>query len=120
MDNALLLLVRWTPRLIGIPLVGLVAVIAFAERGSLIRLSLGDMARVAGLFAACIGLVLSWRWEAIGAWLTVGSMGAFYLANFALSGRFPGGWVFPLILASGVMSLMSVFLHSSQKGTLGP
>jgi len=46
---------------------------------------------------------------------------AFYLTNYAVSGRFPGGWVFPMFFVPGILILLSWALDrvrpaSSQAG----
>jgi hypothetical protein len=58
------------------------------------------------------GMLLTWRWEAIGASAALIGIAGFYLYDFNLSGleRWPGGWVFPLMLLTPLFYLTAAFL----------
>jgi hypothetical protein len=59
-------------------------------------------------FGTCLGM-LTWRWEALGGAITVGSLLGFYLFMYALDGRFPGGPFFVLVAAPGALFLAAWF-----------
>lgn len=62
-----------------------------------------------GLLVLCLaGLVVAFRAELLGGTLGLAGSAGFYLANFAASGfhRFPGGWVFPLLLITPMLYLV--------------
>ncbi len=57
------------------------------------------------LFVSLAGLVLGWRHEGLGGALSVAGMLAFYMLNYTASGRWPGGFVFPLLFVPGLLFL---------------
>ncbi len=61
------------------------------------------------------GLLLSWWKEALGGWLTVGNLIAFYCWNLMNSGHLPGGPYFILLTLPGLMFLIANWLDSSVK-----
>ena len=58
-------------------------------------------------FGVCVGIILGWRWEALGGSIAVGSVLVFYGAMCAMDGRFPRGPYFALLAAPGVLFLVS-------------
>jgi len=50
-----------------------------------------------------VGMAMAWRWEAVGAAVTLGSLLLFYALNLVLGHRLPGGPWFPLFASPGVL-----------------
>jgi hypothetical protein len=61
-------------------------------------------------FGVIIGFIIAWFRPTLGGWLSLASLGVFYLFLFFSSGNFPGG---PYFLAFAVPSLL--FLWSGNK-----
>jgi len=59
-----------------------------------------------GFFAAWLGMLVLWRREGIGGGMVLCGLGTFYAVEWIGSGRFPGGWVFPLMYLPGVLALI--------------
>jgi hypothetical protein len=53
------------------------------------------------------GFVALWRWKLPGGLVSLAGIVAFYALNYAASGRFPGGWVFPLFFLPGLLAIAS-------------
>lgn len=58
----------------------------------------------------CISVVLSLKWMWLGGMLGLVGVGGFYMLDYAASGRFPGGFVFPLLWIPPILTLASGFL----------
>jgi hypothetical protein len=58
-------------------------------------------------FGVALGMILAWRWEALGGAITVGSLLAFYALLRFTDGRFPRGPYFALVAAPGALFLVS-------------
>jgi hypothetical protein len=71
------------------------------------------------LLLGLVGLLLAWRFEVGAASLSLIGIVGFYLNEFQLSGfqRWPGGWVFPLMLATPLLYFASAFLNRSRVET---
>jgi hypothetical protein len=61
-------------------------------------------------FAACLGMVLAWRWEGVGGAITLGSLVAFYAFLYIMDGRIPRGPFFTLVAAPGALFLAAWFV----------
>jgi hypothetical protein len=114
--SAAILLARWGARILGVLLAGLVLLFLVGEgvpRLSSLPLHIGLM------FAAellCIaGFMMLWRWERAGGLLALIGIAAFYGLNFAASGRFPGGWIFPLFFVPGILAIVAGLLSNQAK-----
>jgi hypothetical protein len=59
---------------------------------------------------SCIGLVVAWRWEVAGGTMASAGILLFSGMEFAMRGRFPTGWMFPLMLLPGSLFLVSGLL----------
>ena len=101
-----MIVARWIARIVGLFIVGLVLLLAIGEGFNPMKLTGTELAMSSCLFVALIGMAVLWKWEGIGGALVVGGMMAFYGLNFAASGRFPGGWVFPLCFLPGILALV--------------
>jgi len=69
------------------------------------------------IFTSVIGMLVLWRSRLIGGLIVTGGMAAFYFTNFAISGQFLGGWVFPLCFVPGVLALTSWAVSRLQQRT---
>ena len=99
---------NWCARLLGTLLVILIAVFLVGEGlppVGRIPVSVGLMflAQVISLG----GFVALWRWKLPGGLVSLAGIMAFYAVNYAASGRFPGGWVFPLFFLPGLLAIVS-------------
>jgi hypothetical protein len=56
------------------------------------------------------GLVVAWRWEALGGAITVASLAAFYLLESFFVHALPTGWVFLALAIPGCLFLLSAAL----------
>jgi len=99
---------RWTARVVGALLLGMFVLFAIGEglppltRDNAV-LSLMFIAELVWL----LGFVALWLWELPGGFIALAGIVAFYGLNYADSGRFPGGWVFPLFFVPGVCAILS-------------
>ena len=99
-------MLRWTARLVGAFLAGLVALLMVGEGINPIQMAgRFEFAMTVAFVTALVGMLVLWKWEGIGGGLVVAGMFTFYGINLAASGRLPGGWVFPLCFVPGVLSL---------------
>ena len=112
---------RWSARILGAFLVGLVLLFAIGEglpHFAAINLHLGMMF-VAQLLCL-IGFIVLWRWELPGGVLALIGIAAFYGLNYAASGKFPGGWVFPLFFVPGILSVVASLLDGRPRAANRP
>jgi hypothetical protein len=98
---------RWTARIVGTLLVGLVLLFALGEgvRIQDFNAVTGSMAVV--FLVALAGMVVLWRWELVGGVMVLIGMGGFYAINFMSSVDLPGGWVLPVCFLPGLLALVS-------------
>lgn len=97
---------RWFTRILGLLIVGLVLMFAIGEGFNPMKLNGTERAMSVAFFTALAGMVVLWRSNGIGGTLVLGGMLTFYGINFAVSGRFPSGWVFPLCFLPGILALV--------------
>jgi hypothetical protein len=55
--------------------------------------------------------IIAWRWPFVGAAISTGGILHFFAVVFAMTGGFPKGLVFPLMLLSGLLFLLSGFIR---------
>jgi hypothetical protein len=101
---------RWTARLLAVGLVGLVLLIYVGEGFNPLNLTATEALQKALFLTACAGLVVGWRWSLAGGAMSTGGMLLFFAVEFALTGRFPRGPVFHLMLVTGILFLLSGFI----------
>ena len=105
----LLLVLRWTARILGSVVLLLVAAFAVGEG---VPNPLAQPLAVNLLFIAIatmvIGLLVAWKWEVIGGTLILGGLGLFAIVNHGI--RF--NLVFGPILAVGLLHLLCGILRS--------
>lgn len=61
------------------------------------------------LLSVLAGIFLAWGKKGLGGAMMVGVMILFYSINFIGSGKFPGGWIFPILYISGILFLICWF-----------
>ena len=111
--STVLTVVRWLVRAIALLLAGVVIVVAVGEGVDFPNLKGGEVGMLAALFLSVTGLILlavppyrNRRRIVAGSVLNLLGIGAVYVTDFGLSGRFPTGWVFPLFFVPGVFELV--------------
>jgi hypothetical protein len=62
-------------------------------------------------WAACLGLVLAWRWPVIGGALSLGGMILFFAVTIALTGGFPRALFLYLMPLPGLLFLADGFIR---------
>jgi hypothetical protein len=103
---------RWTARLLAAILVGLVLVIYIGEGGlNPLKLRPVDALQKTHFLTACIGLGIAWRWPLLGGAISTVGMLLFFATEVAVTGRLPNGLVFPLILVTGMLFLLSACIR---------
>ena len=111
--------IRWVARITAALMVTLTLLIFVGEGLSegfqpLLNMTARETAMMVSFIAVWLGLLLAWKWEAVGGLLTVlGSM-AFYAINYLFSGYFPRGPFF-LILASPSLLFLYCAYKSGKK-----
>lgn len=98
---------RWLARITGLLIVGFISMFLIGEGFNPRDLLPIELAIAGSLFAAMLGMLLLWKWEAWGGLMVVFGMTAFYLLNFLAMASFPSGWVLPVCFAPGVLSILS-------------
>lgn len=106
-QHKLHLAAHWAARIIGVGLLALYLVFILGEGAPPVR------AQTAAMYTALLGIALAWHYEAAGGILTLAGAAWFYGLNHASSGRWPGGWVFPLFWAAGALFLLSALTRRS-------
>ncbi len=98
--------VRWTARLWSIAAIVLLAgfVVGEGVNPSEPHEALGLVFFPLGI---CVGMVLAWWREALGGWITVGSLAAFYVLHVATSGALPRGFAWLAFAAPGFLFLVA-------------
>ena len=59
------------------------------------------------LLVMMIGNLVAWKWEIAGGALALGGIAAFYLIDYAATGRFPARLLFPMFCIPGVLFLIA-------------
>jgi hypothetical protein len=102
---------RWIARLLAALLVGLVLVVFIGEGGfNPLKLRAVEAVQMTLFLTSCIGLVIAWRWPFVGGAISAGGILLFLAVEFTVTGSFPKGLVFHLILLSGLLFLLSGFI----------
>lgn len=110
---------RWTARIVGLLVVGLLMLFAVGEGFNPAMFTGFELGMLAALLMALAGMVLLWWREGIGGALTLGGMIAFFGLNLAATGKFPGGPVFPVCFLPGVLAVVCAFLGESHSASAG-
>jgi hypothetical protein len=103
---------RWTARLTGALLLGLVVALFIGEGllggggPNLVKASWPERFMFVAMLISVAGLVVLWWRELLGGVFVIGGMVVFYGLNYHLSGKFPGG-AFPLLYMPGILAVVS-------------
>ncbi len=100
----------WTARLLAAGLVCLILVIYVGEGGiNPLRLTPLEVTQKFFFLTACVGMVAAWRWPLIGGAIATAGIVPFFAVEFAVTGGFPRGLVFHLMLLPGPLFMLSGF-----------
>ena len=109
---------RWTARIIGALLVGLVLLVAIGEGVNPRDFDLVTGSMMVTFLVCHAGMFVLWRWELVGGMMVLVGMGGFYAINYVSSGKWPGGWVLPVCFLPGVLALASWAVEKEEKPTM--
>ncbi|MGB7767253.1 MAG: hypothetical protein WBN22_00165 [Verrucomicrobiia bacterium] len=99
---------RWSARILSILVVGILLVFACGEGLNLPHFTARELLLFVFFpLGFCVGMVVAWWREGLGGGITVGSLAAFYLADYLMSSSFPRGWAFVALAAPGFLFLLS-------------
>jgi hypothetical protein len=98
---------RWTARLLAAALVALVLVIFVGEGFNPLNLKPTETIQMTFFLTTCVGMVLVWRWPVLGGVLAMAGILCFFVGEVILTGGFPKGLVFYLMLLTGLLLLLS-------------
>jgi hypothetical protein len=101
---------RWTARLLGAVLVVLVLMILIGEGFNPLKLRPVEAIQMTLFLTTCIGLVIAWRWPLMGGAISTSGILLFFAVEFSVTGGFPKGLFFHLMLLSGLLFLLSGFI----------
>ena len=100
-------LLRWMARVLGVLILAFVLLDLIGGGLPNIRnIAPGEWLLWGGFTLTLVGFALLWKWELTGGIVALGGIALFYVASFALAGKFPGGWVFPLFFLPGFLSII--------------
>lgn len=106
----LILACRWIARILGICILGIFVVFFIGEGGmNPFNLSITELLMTFCILIVLVGIPFAWKKEGLGGAMIVGGMILFYLINLISSGKFPGGWVFPIVFVPGILFLICWF-----------
>lgn len=102
------LILRWSARITGLLLVGLVLffVIGYGGAPNVFRQPLATQVEIFAMVVVLAGFLVGWRWEGVGGVMAVGGCVAFLVAELAANGKPPGG-ALPLFAVPGILLLLS-------------
>ena len=110
------LILRWSARACSVLVLGSLLAFAIGTRLDLSALQGRERLLMGLLGGTCLGLLLAWRWEGWGGALSLLSLGTFHLVEWAATGRWPGGWAFPVLAMPGAL-FVSARLVGAYRGT---
>lgn len=109
--------VRWMARVLAALLVGLVLVmfIGLTLDDGFHPLKLKGVEPILMIFfwTAVIGMVVAWRWQAIGGALSLGGMILFFAVEAVVRGGPPRGLILYLMLVPGLLFWLSALIRRS-------
>jgi hypothetical protein len=102
-----LLALRWLARGLSVLAVGLVLLFAIGEELNLARFTARELVLFVFFpIGVCLGMVVAWRREGLGGFITVASLAAFYLADRVISPGYPRGFAFLAFASPGFLFLI--------------
>jgi len=115
----ILLGLRWSARITGLFLAGMVLVFLVGEGPpNPFKQPPSVQIEFLGMGLMVFGFLLGWRYEGVGGLLVVIGFVVFAAAELAVNGRLPGGAI-PLFAVPGVLYLMSYGARAVVKGFRG-
>ena len=114
--HAMVTIIRWTARVLSILSIAGLGLFMFGEKLDLFRFQPFELLEF--LFfpvGMVIGLLIAWRFEALGGGISLGSFVLFYLLNYAKAGSFPRGWAFFGFSIPGILFLLSWLQSKTMK-----
>ncbi len=97
---------RWMARVVGALILAFVSLhVAVEGPPDVVNISPREWLLWGGFGGSLVGFALLWKWELAGGITALSGMTLFYSMNYALSGKFPGGWIFPLFFLPGFLSI---------------
>lgn len=107
---------RWTARVTGLALSGLVAMFVVGHGGlpNLLGQPVPVQIEFAGMFMMLAGFVAAWRWETFGGILATCGFASFFATEMVTNGTPPGGLI-PFFAIPGVLLLVSRAMTSPSK-----
>ncbi len=103
-EETLYRMFHWTARVLSLAFVGTIALFALGEGVHVTRFTLLE-GLLFGFFpiGVTLGLLLSWRYERLGALISLGSLGAFYLIHLLGAHEIPDGPFFLLFTSPALL-----------------
>ena len=102
---------RWTARVWSVATIALVLAFIAGER-SLPSAPKEWLGFLFFPFGICVGMIVAWKKESLGGFITVASLLAAYVIHFATTGTLLKGWAWLAFAAPGFLFLLSWLLSS--------
>ena len=107
---------RWSARALSIFAIAILVMFALGQGLNFARFSGRDLFLFVFFpLGLCVGMVIAWWREGLGACIALGSLAAFYLADRLLSSSFPRGVAFVVLAVPGFLFLLSALRTRSAK-----
>ena len=111
----LLYLLHWTARVLSLAVLGLVLLFFIGEGGfNPVAMTVRESVLMVFFLLTGLGLVVAWRWEAVGGALAILSLALFYVANWLFSGQYPRGWAFAAMIMPALLFLLCSLCHAGR------
>lgn len=101
-------ILRWSARITGLLLVGMVLLFVIGEGGlpDALHEPVTTQVELLGMAFMLVGFLVGWRWEGVGGALAIAGFAAFLVAEMVANGRPPRGAI-PLFAVPGILYLLS-------------
>jgi hypothetical protein len=107
--------IRWIARLLSAFFVGAVILIFIGERFNPFKLSAVEVVQMVFFWTCCMGMLAAWRWELTGGCIATGAMVLFYITEYVVTGHFPHGLAFRLLLLPGILFILSGIIKTLRR-----
>lgn len=115
-ERRLLVFIRWTARVTSAILAALIALFFLGDDLSpSTDLTAHELVLLSLFLLVWLGLLVGWRWEAVGGLAVVGGTAAFYILEYLFTATFPRGPYFPVIAVPGFLFLYCAAVSSSSE-----
>lgn len=116
-----LIVLRYLAHILGLLLFGVYLLFYFGEgmqNGFLnpFTQSFSVQLQLFGIFICFVGIFAAWRLEFIGGLIVLSGIVLFYAVNYSVSGRWPGGPVFPVFYIVAALHLLCGWTIPFQSG----